>query len=132
MPRIKLIFYSGIFCFYFTALNAQVNPKNKTVSNVVGHQIHQQKQWSYDQLPKNSVLYKSDNRYPVYYGKETTMPLLIISSVEIPVINKIFSRPKTNFKENSNSYIQESRFLSYYFRKKNILIYRDPHRQGSF
>ncbi len=132
MPRIKLILCSGIFCFYFTALSAQVTPKGKTINQVVGYQIHQQKQWNYEQLPKNSVLYTSDYRYSAYYGKKTTMPLLKIDRVAIPVINNKFSRSELTFKETSNSYIQRSHFLSNYFKKKNIFTWFDPHRPVSY
>jgi hypothetical protein len=59
MPRIKTILCSGICLLYITALTAQaLPPKNKTISNVVGYQVYQQKLWSMKQLPKNSVLYQ--------------------------------------------------------------------------
>lgn len=121
MPRIKIFLCSGIFCVYITALNAQVAPKNKTVSNVVGYQIHQQKKWNYDQIPKNSILYKSDNKYSVYTVKKTVAPLLNLDLITIPVIKKKFSSTELKLKKNSNSYIQKSHFLRYYFKDKNLL-----------
>ena len=122
MPRIKIFLCSGIFCLYLTALNAQVAPKNKTVSNVVGYQIYKQKQWNHNQLPKNSLLYKSDNRYSVYYANKTSTPLLNLGPITAPVIDKKFSRSDLKWRKNSKSYIQKSHFLSYNYRDKNILF----------
>lgn len=120
MPRIKIILCSGIFCLYFTALTAQVAPKNRTLSNVVGYQIHQQKQWNFNQLPKNSVLYKSDYRYSVYTGKNKAMPLLKIDPAPKLAVSNNNSKQKMNFTNSSNSYIQTSRFLNFYYQKQNI------------
>ena len=120
MPRIKFILCSGIFCLFITALTAQVAPKNRTLGNVVGYQIHQQKQWNYNQLPKNSVLYKSDYRHSMYAEKNKSIPLLKIDPAPILAVSNNNSKQKMNFTNSSNSYIQTSRFLNFYYQKQNI------------
>jgi len=98
---------------YLTVLHAQVAPKNKTLSNVVSYQIHQQKLWNYNQLPKNSVLYKSDPRYFVNNENKYSFSKLHIHTVTIPLIDKKTSASSTQMKRFSPSFIQTSRFLSY-------------------
>jgi hypothetical protein len=64
MPRIKTIFSSGICMLCITAITAQaLPPKNKTQDNIVGYQLHQQEQWNYNHLPKNSIQFRSDPKY---------------------------------------------------------------------
>ena len=114
MPRIKTILCSGISILYFTALTAQVAlPKNKTFSSVAGYQLHQQKQWNYNQLPKNSIQYISDPNYIPLGDKKTSTTGLHLYPIATPEVKKSFSVTSAASHINSRSYLQNSRFLKY-------------------
>jgi len=114
MPRIKTFLCSGMSILYITALTAQVAlPKNKTLSNVVGYQIHQQKQWSYNQLPKNSIQYRSDPKYIPLTDRRISSTKLSLSPVKAPEVKKSFSESYLPLQNNSKFYLQNSRFLKY-------------------
>lgn len=119
MPRIKTILCSGICFIYFTALTAQSVPKNKTPSNVLGYQLHQQKQWNYNQLPKNSIQYRADPKYIPLVDKKTSTPGLHLYPVATPEVKKSFSDQSSASHINSRSYLQSSRFLKYEWQKQN-------------
>lgn len=63
MPRIILV-CSGIVLLNITNVSGQSLPKNPTPRQVVGFRMVEQQQWNSQQLPKNSVLYKTDRKYP--------------------------------------------------------------------
>jgi hypothetical protein len=114
MPRIKTILCSGISILYFTALTAQVAlPKNKTLSNVVGYQIHQQKQWNYNQLPKNSIQYISDPKYIPSRNHQVLTAGLHFYPIATPEVKKSFFVSSPALYNNGKSYLQSSRFLKY-------------------
>lgn len=68
MPRINILICSGVYVLNAVAVNAQSLSKNSTPQQVVSYQLQQQKIWNTQQLPKNSVLYKSDQRYANWQG----------------------------------------------------------------
>ena len=117
MPRIKTILCSGICFIYFTALTAQSIPKSKTPVNVLGYQLHQQKQWNYNQLPKNSIQYRSDPKYIPLVDKKTSNIGLHLYPVATPEVEKSFSAASSATHINSRSYLQSSRFLKYEWQK---------------
>ena len=91
MPGIKTLFCSSICFIYVTALTAQSVPKNKTPTNVVAYQVRQQKQWSYNQLPKNSIQYRSDSKYIPLRDNNVSSSVLSSFPFATPVIKKSFS-----------------------------------------
>ncbi|MEO6612732.1 MAG: hypothetical protein ABIT05_08640 [Chitinophagaceae bacterium] len=62
MPRMSIIFCSGVFLLSVTALPAQVLPKKPTMQQVVGYHQWQEQAWRNRQLPLNSVLYRNDQK----------------------------------------------------------------------
>lgn len=131
MPHVKTFLCSGILSLFVTALIAQVPPKNKTLGNVVGYQVHQQKQWNNEQIPKNSTLYKSNHTYSYSIGKKSMMPAYKPEPLAIPVINKKFSQGKRYSNRISNSYQEKSRFLKYYYQQyKKAFI--EPYHSYTF
>lgn len=121
MPRSKTILCSGICFLYFTALTGQITQKNKTVSNFAGYQIHQQKQWNYNQLPKNSIQYRSDPKYIPLVDKKTSTAGLHLYPIATPEVKKSFFVATSASHTNSRSYLQSSRFLKYEWQKQNPL-----------
>ncbi|HJS53299.1 MAG TPA: hypothetical protein VJ765_02110 [Chitinophagaceae bacterium] len=120
MPRIKRILCSGICFLYFTALSAQVAPpKNKTPANVLAYQQYQQKQWNYNQLPKNSIQYTSDRRYIPFPDKKVSTSVLHLYPIAIPEVKKSFSVASSAAYSSSKSYLQSSRFMKYEWQKQN-------------
>lgn len=70
MPRISFLLCSGVCVFNATVIIGQSLPKNPTQQQVIGYRIQQQKMWNAQQLPKNSVLFKSDQRYAAWQSRE--------------------------------------------------------------
>jgi hypothetical protein len=68
MPRINLLICSGVSVLNAFAIYSQSLPKEPTPQQVISYQLQQQKIWNAQQLPKNSVLYKSDHRYARWQG----------------------------------------------------------------
>jgi hypothetical protein len=123
MPRIKTILCSGICFFYITALPAQVlPPKNKTISNVVGYQVYQQKLWSMKQLPKNSVLYQYNSRYIFHHDSSPA------SSSRLAPVNISFADhslvPHLSISEKLQSNLRTIRYQNYKWQKQSW--WRDP------
>jgi len=90
MPRINLLICSGVYVLNAVAVNAQSLPKDPTPQQVVSYQLQQQKIWNTQQLPKNSVLYKSDHRYANWQGlqfsfKKEKQPVLAFPLPLLPV-----------------------------------------------
>ena len=64
MSLIKPILCAGICILYFTTLTAQALPaKNKTISSLINHHVHQQKVLSIKQILKDSVLYQFETYF---------------------------------------------------------------------
>jgi ribosomal protein L37E len=120
MPLKKTLICSGIGILYITALTAQIAPpKNKTLNNVVGYQLYQQKQWDYNQLPKNTVQYKTGPKYVMHTESKLINNDLHLLPIATPAINNNFS-----ISPNLGSYLQKSRFLDYEWQKQSW--WRDP------
>jgi len=92
MPRTILLICSGIGLLSTTYINGQSLPKNPTPQQVVGYRVGEQQRWNSQQLPKNSVLYKADRKYPGWQSlqfnfkkeKQYTIDLSSIGSVTLP------------------------------------------------
>jgi len=122
MPRIKTILCSGICLLYITAITAQAPlPKNINVSKVVNYQVYQQKQWNYNQLPKNSIQYRSASKYVLLRGNKVSTTGLHLNPVASPEIRKGFSGSSLYLNRGSKSYLQSSRFLRYEWQQQNPL-----------
>ena len=121
MPRIKTILCSGICLIYVTAITGQVTQKNKPASNFVSYQVHQQKKWSYNQLPKNSIQYRSDPKYIPLVDKKTSTTRLHLNPIVSPEIKKSFSGSSSSLNIGSRSYLESSRFLKYEWQEQNRL-----------
>ena len=119
MPRIKTILCSGICLIYVTAITGQIAQKNKPASNFVGYQVHQQEQWNYNQLPKNSIQYRSDPKYIPLVDKKTSTTRLHLYPIATPEVKKSFFVSTSASNTNSRSYLQSSRFLKYEWQKPN-------------
>ena len=91
MACIKIFLCTGIYFLYTQSLIAQAPPKNKTVTNVVGYQQYQQQQWNKNQLPKNSVQYKTDMKYKTQEENKKSIPNLHLPQKPLPVVKKTFS-----------------------------------------
>lgn len=63
MPRYVGFLNIGVLVCGFITTHAQGLPKNASHDQVMGYQLQQQKQWTVNQLPRNSVLYKSSHPY---------------------------------------------------------------------
>ena len=122
MPRSKTILCSGVCFIYFTALTAQSVPKNKTPINVVDYQLNQQKQWNYNQLPKNSIQYRSDPKYIPLVDKKTSTTRLHLNPIANPEIQNNFSGSSSSLNPGLKSYLESSRFLKYEWQKQNQLL----------
>jgi hypothetical protein len=123
MPRIKTILCSGICLLYITATPAQVPPpKNKTLSNVVGYQVYQQKLWSMKQLPKNSVLYQYNSKY-IFHHDISPASGSRLSPVNISVSDHSLV-PHLGISEKLQSNLQTSRYQNYKWQKQSW--WRDP------
>ena len=70
MPRIHFLLCCGVGVLNAVVADAQGLPKNPTPQQTVGYQMQQQKIWNTQQLPKNSVLFKSDYRYSAWQSRE--------------------------------------------------------------
>ena len=124
MPRIKIILCSGIRFFYITALTAQaLPPKNKTLSNVVGYQVYQQKLWNLKQLPKNSVLYQYNSKYIFHHD------LLSNESLSLSPTNNPFTQHSSvrflNIPE-SDTHLTTSEKLQLHLQKNLLQPYFLP------
>jgi len=114
MPLTKILVCSGIGILYITALTAQVAPpKNKTLSNVVGYQLYLQKQWNYNQLPKNSIQYRSDPKYIPLRDNKISTTVLHLYPITSPEVKNSFSTSMSHLPIHSGSYLQSSPILSY-------------------
>ena len=85
MPR-TIILCSGILLLGTTNVSGQSSPKNPTPQQVVGYRMVEQQQWNSQQLPKNSVLYKTDRKYPGWQSlqfnfKKQKQPVIDLSSI---------------------------------------------------
>lgn len=70
---------------------AQAFSKHPTIQQVVGYQQYEQRQWTTSQLPKNSVMLLSDQRFAAghslhyEFGKEKKIPMaFVLSKYEFP------------------------------------------------
>lgn len=117
MPLTKILVCSGVCFISVTAITAQSVPKNKTLTNVVGYQVHLQKQWSYNQLPKNSIQYRSDPKYIPVRDKKVSTAELHLYPIATPEVKKSFSVPSSAL-YNGRSYLQSSQFLKYQLQKQ--------------
>ena len=120
MPRSKTILCSGVCFIYFTALTAQSVPKNKTPINVVDYQLNQQKQWNYNQLPKNSIQFRSDPKYIPLVDKKNSTTRLHLYPIATPEVKKSFFVATSASHNNSKSYLQSSRFLKYEWQRQSL------------
>jgi hypothetical protein len=85
MPR-TILLCSGIFLLSTTNVSGQSLPKNPTVQQVVGYRIVEQQQWNSQQLPKNSIVYKTGRKYPGWQSlqfnfKKQKQPVIDLSSI---------------------------------------------------
>jgi hypothetical protein len=85
MPR-SFILCSGFLLLITTDVLAQSPPKNPTPQQVVGYRMVEQQRWNSQQLPKNSVLYKTDRNNPGWQTlqfnfKKQKQPVLDLSSI---------------------------------------------------
>ncbi len=85
MPR-TFILCSAVLLLNATDVSAQSPPKNPTPQQVVGYRMHEQQRWNSEQLPKNSVLYKTDRKYPGWHTfqfnfKKQKPPVIHLSSI---------------------------------------------------
>jgi hypothetical protein len=85
MPR-TILLCSGIFLLSTTNVSGQSLPKNPTPRQVVGYRMVEQQHWNSQQLPKNSVLYKTRQKYPGWQSlqfnfKKQKQPVIDLSSV---------------------------------------------------
>ena len=120
MPRIKTILCSGICLLYITAITAQaLPPKNKPQFDLVGYQLRQQKQWNYNQLPKNSIQYRSDPKYIPLVDKKTSTTRLHLNPIANPEIQNNFSGSSSSLNPGLKSYLQSSQFLKFEWQQKN-------------
>lgn len=88
MARISLL-ASGICLLGTIDIAAQSLPKNPTAQQLVGYQIAEQQRWNTQQLPKNSVLYKAERKYPGWQSqpfslKKEKLPAPVFSSTRLP------------------------------------------------
>jgi len=90
MSRINLIFYCCCCLLNAAVLTGQAPPKNKTLTNVVGYQLYQQKQWSENQLPKNSMQYKTNFKYQTPRDLTLVVPDLQLRQIPLPDVNRNF------------------------------------------
>ena len=89
MACIKILLCTGIYFLYTQSLIAQAPPKKKTVTNVVGYRQYQQQQWNKDQLPKNSVQYKTDMKYKTQIENKKPTPNLHLPQKPVPAVKKV-------------------------------------------
>ena len=85
MPR-TIILCSGIFLLSATNVSGQNLPKNPTPPQVVSYRMVEQQQWNSQQLPMNSVLYKTGRKYPGWQSlqfnfKKQKQPMIDLSSI---------------------------------------------------
>ena len=84
--KLIILFCSVICLLAVTAITAQSLPKNPTVQQVVGYRMVEQQRWNSQQLPKNSVLYKTDRKYAGWQSiqfnfKKEKQPVIDLSSI---------------------------------------------------
>lgn len=118
MPR-TILLCSGIFLLSTTNVSAQSLPKNPTPQQVVGYRMAEQQQWNSQQLPKKSVLYKTDRKYPGWQSlqfnfKKQKQPMIDLSSI----------RSVASPNNEMNSASQQLPFL-----KANLLHQKQLYRQ---
>jgi len=98
MPR-TFILSSGVLLLNATCVLAQSPPKNPTPQLVVGYRMAEQQRWNSQQLPKNSVLYKTDRKYPGWQTlpfnfKKQKQPVIDLSSIRsIGLFNNDLNSP---------------------------------------
>ncbi len=113
MPRIQILFCSGVCLLICSSAAAQSLPKNPTTKQIANYQVYQQKKWNYDQLPKRSIQYRSDPRYIPLSDKRVSSSRLNLSPVKTPEVKKNFSGQYFPLHNQSKLYLQDSRFLKY-------------------
>jgi hypothetical protein len=84
MPR-TFILSSAALLLNATCVS-QGLPKNPTPQQVVGYRMVEQQRWNSEQLPKNSILYKTDRKYPGWQTlpfnfKKQKQPVIDLSSI---------------------------------------------------
>src|SRR3989442_13464622 len=89
MACIKILLCAGIYFLYTNSLIAQAPPKKKTVTNVVGYKQYEQQQWNKNQLPKNSVQYKTDIKYKPQQENKKQIPNLHLPQKPVPAVKKV-------------------------------------------
>jgi hypothetical protein len=88
MPRTILLICSGVCLLNTTYTNGQSLPKNRTPQQVVGYRMVEQQRWNAQQLPKNSILYKTDRKYGGWQSlqfnfKKEKQPVIDLSSIRL-------------------------------------------------
>lgn len=86
MPRTILLICSGVCLLNAIDIDGQNLPKNPTPQQVVGYRTVEQQRWNSQQLPKNSILYKSDRKYAGWQSlqfrfKKEKQPVIDLSSI---------------------------------------------------
>jgi hypothetical protein len=119
MPR-TFIFCSGVLLLQATCVSAQHLPKNPTPQQVVGYRMVEQQRWNSQQLPWNSVLYKTDRKYPGW----RSLQFNFIKQKQ-PVLDLSFTRTVGLFNNEMNS--PASQQLP--FLKANLLHQKQLYRQ---
>ena len=119
MPR-TFILCSAALLLNATCVSAQSLPKNPTPQQVVGYRMVEQQRWNSQQLPKNSVLYKTDRKYPGWQSlqfnfKKQKQPVIDLSSIRtVGLFNNEMNSPAS----------QQLPFL-----KSNLLHQKQLYRQ---
>lgn len=117
MPRIQTLICSGICFVICSVTTAQSLPKkNASINQVVSYQLYQQKKWNYNQLPKNSIQYKSDPKYIQLRNRNVLTTELHLSSVATPDIKKSFSISSQPSRVPLSTYLQAVPSLNPAFR----------------
>jgi hypothetical protein len=123
----KILLYIGICQLCTIVLIAQAPPKNKTLTNVVGYQIYQQKQWLENQLPKNSMQYKTNFKYQSPNDYKVSAPDLQLSWVPLPDVNRNFFTANSSSLPGLKSYVSDNGISYYKWQKSSWWKYLPDH-----
>lgn len=100
MPR-TFILSGGVLLLNATYVLGQSPPKNPTPQQVVGYRMAEQQRWNSQQLPKNSVLYRTDRKNPGWQSlqfnfKKQKQPVLDLSSIRtVGLFNNEMNSPSS-------------------------------------
>ena len=95
MPRINFLICGGVGLLNAAAIIAQNLPKHPAPPQIAGYQVRQQKIWNKQQLPKNSILFKSDNRYDAWQSHTFNFKKEKEIVISLPSID-LFTTPELN------------------------------------